>query len=148
MKFFKRSKPATLVLATFGAVLLAGCDAGGLMSSGVDTEALAADPILAEPAVGDLWAAKLDEFSSSDFSDNDGSEIPAAYGLLQVINVTDDSVVVITEMGAWPMASGTMDEIDGDLSAITWDPSEEITIDRADIPGLVESGYILKTRRM
>ena len=145
MKISNFKKPMTAALAAFGAVLLAGCDAGG---SGEGYEAAAAlDPVLAEPQVGDLWAAKLDEFSQAEFG-NPGDPLEDAYGLLKVTQVSDDRVIVITEVGAWPMASGTTEELRGNLSAITWDESEEIPINRTDIQDLVASGYILETRRM
>ena len=74
--------------------------------------------------------------------------MPDAFGLMKVVAVSDDSVTVITEMGAWPVAAETVNELNGDLSAITWDETEEIPISRTDLPNLVESGHIVETRRL
>ncbi len=150
MKFGTLTFRAMGGVAAFGAVLLGGCDAVTSVTGGADGQEVAAaalEPNLAQPAVGDLWAAKLDEFSSYEFGDN-GEELPAAYGLMKVIEVEDDQLVLITEIGAWPTAEGTLGELGGDLAAISWDENENISVDRAELPALVEQGHILETRRM
>ena len=150
MKFNEFNRRTLAPLAAFGAVFLAGCDAapssaGG--STGQEETASALDPYLANPAEGDLWAAKLDEFSNYDFGE-DGEDMGDAYGLLQVVEVGDERVMVITESGAWPNSDGTINELRGDLAAITWDDSETIPVNRADLADLVEKGHILETRRL
>ena len=136
-------------VTAFGAVLLGGCDAATSVGgeAGQEEAAVALDPYLAAPVIGDLWAAKLDEFSDYGFG-QDGDGVGAAYGLLKVIEVDDSSVTVITETGAWPNAAGTLGELQGDLAAISWDETETIAIDRADLANLVEQEHILETRRL
>jgi len=147
MKFGNLNFRALGGVAALGAIMLSGCDAATSVSDGQEVTAATLDPILAAPAVGDLWAAKLDEFSDYEFG-QDGDEMGAAYGLLKVTQVEAASVTVITESGAWPSPEGTLGELQGDLSGIVWDESESISIDRADLPGLVEQGHILETRRL
>lgn len=140
------SKSAFSALAAASALMLSACDAGVSTDAG-EYSAADVDPYLADPAVGDLWAAKLDEFSAREFNvESSGSS--SAYGLMKVVEVNDERVMVITENAAWPMASGSLDDLRGDLADIEWDETETIPVNRADIPGLVESDYILETRRM
>ncbi|WP_299193103.1 hypothetical protein [uncultured Erythrobacter sp.] len=150
MKFSRFNRLSAGAVAALGAVLLSACDAaptGGAAGSGDEYSAVLADPILADPVAGDLWAAKLDEFSNADFGM--GTEQGAdAYGLMKVISVSEDRVVVITENAAWPVPSETVNELRGDLAAIVWDESEEIPINRSDLQSLVDSEYILETRRL
>lgn len=143
MKFLNVKKPLLGLAASLSLVTLTACD--GLSTSQIS--ASADDPVLAEPAVGDLWSAELSEFSDQTFGDGT-EEYNDAYGLMKVTAVSDNQVVVITEMGAWPQSASSIAELNGDLAQITWDESEEITVNRADIPGLVEKGYILASRRL
>ena len=149
MKLSSFRKPAAGVIAAFGAVLLAGCDAGGLSGGAENGEYSMAvsDPILANPEVGDLWSAKLDEFSSSEFETENGGD-GDAYGLMKVINVTDQRVIVITENAALPVPFESVAELQGDLAAIVWDETEEIPINRRDLQSLLDQEYILATRRL
>ena len=59
------------------------------------------DPILAEPKVGDLYAAKVSAFSKEGFEEHG-----VAYGLMKVVDVQADKIIVITEDAAWPEAAG------------------------------------------
>ena len=150
MELSKFNRFAAGTAAALGAVLLSACDAapiGNSAGSGEEYSATLSDPLLADPAVGDLWAAKLDEFSNADFGVG-GEAGGDAYGLMKVVNVSEDRVMVITENAAWPAASGTVNELRGDLAAITWDESEEIPINRSDLQSLVDSEYILETPRL
>lgn len=107
-----------------------------------------ADPILAEPMVGDLYAAKLSAFSKADFNDGDDKELSDAFGLMKVVAVDSDKIVVITEDAAWEVPQGAKSELHGDLKDITWDESERINIKRSELQSLKERGDILDTRRM
>ncbi|OAM19726.1 hypothetical protein A7P89_11620 [Eikenella corrodens] len=107
----------------------------------VDTSAL--DPILAEPKVGDLYAAKVSAFSKEGFEEHG-----VAYGLMKVVDVQADTITVITEDAAWPEADGARKDLNGDLSDITWDESERIEVKRADLPRMVADGRIVETRRL
>jgi hypothetical protein len=148
--------------ALAGALALAsltGCDAltgGGAADKGAEAPAAGAgetasaasdlDPVLANPAVGDLWAADLTAFSGAEFK-RDGVAVEHAYGLLKVIAVTDDTVTVITETGFWPREQGSINDLRGDQSDITWDESEEIPVRRADFAQLLEDEKIVEVRR-
>jgi len=146
MNFLNTKKLLLSGFAALSLVSLSACDAVSSVAGG-ELSASADDPVLAEPAVGDLWSAELSEFSDQTFGDG-SEEYTDAYGLMKVIEVSDDAVVVITEMGAWPNGPSSVLELNGDLAAITWDESEEITVNRADIPGLIEKGHILASRRL
>ncbi|OAM31214.1 MULTISPECIES: hypothetical protein [Eikenella] len=102
------------------------------------------DPILAEPQVGDLYAAKLSDFSAADFGDNK----TVSYGLMKVVQVQPDRIIVITEDAAWENPRGARNDLNGDLADISWDESEQIPIKRADLAKLVADGSILETRRL
>ena len=101
------------------------------------------DPILAEPKVGDLYAAKVSAFSKEGFEEHG-----VAYGQMKVVDVQADKIIVITEDAAWPEAAGAQKDLNGDLSDITWDESERIEVKRADLPRMVADGRIVETRRM
>lgn len=125
-----------------------GNDAGASASGGSEAPASAADldPVLADPRVGDLYAAELTHFSGVDFGGAENGE--PAYGLMKVIAVADDRVTLNTEMGAWPKPRGAVNELRGDLSGIQWDEQEKIEIYRNELPQLVADEKILEARRM
>lgn len=108
------------------------------------------DPILANPQVGDLYAAELTAFSNANF----GSAQPAgangekAYGLLRVVDVSPERVTVITETSAYENSRGAVNDLRGDLANITWDEQERIPINRSELAQLVTDGKIVETRRM
>jgi hypothetical protein len=129
--------------ATAGAA--AGTAAGAATGAAASTAAL--DPILANPQVGDLYAADLTHFSRQPFNVG-GSGQAGRFGLLKVVAVETDKVIVITEMGAWPQQDGAINDLGGTLSDISWDESERIDVPRANFAQLVTDGKILRTRRM
>ena len=146
-----------LTFALAASTSLSACDSG--MASGSGSAAVATkgagsaaaqdlDPLLAEPRVGDLWSGELTAFSSAEF--NQGASAPSerAFGAMKVVRVDDARITVITEQGAWDNANDAKRELRGDLSGITWDPSEEIPVNRADLARLVAEGKITETRRM
>lgn len=137
---------------SFALLALAGCkpgaDAGA--SAGGETAAAApaqADALLADPRVGDLWAAELSHFSGGEFGD--GAETTeTVYGLMKVVEVTPEQVVLVTETGAWPKKQGAINDLRGDLASISWDESEKIPLKREEVAVLAGRGKILETRRL
>ncbi len=118
-------------------------------SGGAAAAASDLDPNLANPQAGDLYAAELTAFSTASFSGpGAGGSETKAFGLLKVVAVDATTVTVITEQGAWPEAGGATRDLASDMSTITWDESERITIQRADFARLVEEDKIIETRRM
>lgn len=109
----------------------------------VETEAL--DPILADPRVGDLYAADLTHFSGAEFSGTGSSE--SAFGLMRVIEVSEDLITLNTETGAWPLPRGAINELRGDLAEIEWDEEEKVRIYRKELADLVAEEKILEVRR-
>jgi len=129
-----RLLPALLVLS--GVMLLAACQRGD------------ADKALLEaPAVGDLYAAQLSEFSDYEFTDEDEKPIDPAYGLMKVVSAGAAGVVVITENAASADKSVARSDIKGDLSTIEFDESEQIEIGRADLIKAHADGLIYVVRR-
>lgn len=104
------------------------------------------DPLLADPQVGDIWAADLNHFSSVDFSDDNGTQ-SESFGQVKVVEVSPDRVTIITEDAAWPNAEGARRELRDRSAIIRWDESERIPVNRADFAALVADGKILETRR-
>lgn len=136
---------ALALAATLSLTTLSAC------SSGVTTTTASADaldPNLANPAVGDLWAAQLSHFSSASFSQPGGEAQSQSWGLLKVVAVDPTNITVITEQGAWPQKEGAIRDLGGTLADISWDESERITVVRAQLPQLVADEKILQTRRM
>lgn len=149
----------TLIVAGIAALTLAGCDAGtgSAAGSGIASmensggEAAASlDPLLASPQVGDIWAGELSAFSSYEFNSGDAETKgdSKAYGLMRVVEVSDDRVTIITETGAWPEVRGAVGELRGNMAGITWDEDERIPVNRSEFAQLVEDGKIAETRRM
>jgi hypothetical protein len=127
----------------------AGAEAAGAGAGAAAPAAPAStlDPLLASPAVGDIWAADLNHFSAASFNTGEGGTAGDAFGLVRVVNVTDTQVTIITEMGAYPELAGALSDLAGDMASITWDESERIPINRADFAQLVADQRILRTRR-
>ncbi|MDR1075124.1 MAG: hypothetical protein LBL59_02130 [Xanthomonadaceae bacterium] len=107
------------------------------------------DPLLANPRVGDLYAAEVTYFSGVSFNENGAVKNPmeSAYGLMKVVDVAPDKVVVITETSAWPNAQGARNDLRGDLEDITWDENEKITILRDELAKHYADGKIIEARR-
>ncbi|MDR6990446.1 hypothetical protein [Luteimonas sp. 3794] len=137
---------AAMALATG----LAACSGQGAATpAGATPQAAAAstlDPVLAEPRVGDVYAAELTHFSGVDFTGTGNRE--AAFGLMRVIAVDDERLTLNTEDSGWPKARGAINELRGDQADITWDEVEKIEIYRRELPQLVADGHILEARRM
>lgn len=138
------------------AAALAACSGQGPAPAAADAPAgagaaastAALDPVLASPQVGDVYAAELTHFSGVDFGGvgNDGAE--AAFGLMRVVEVSDERITLNTETGAWPKARGAINELRGDHAEINWDEEEKIEVYRRELPELVAEGRILEARRM
>ncbi len=150
-----------LTLVSLAGLALAGCNAGsGTAADGSSASEAASsdssdatatlDPLLASPQVGDIWAGELSAFSSYDFTSgaDESKRSGKAYGLMRVVEVSDDRVTIITETGAWPEVRGAVGELRGDMAGITWDENERIPVNRSDFAQLVEEGKIAETRRI
>ena len=107
------------------------------------TTAAGLDPILAEPKVGDLYAAKVSAFSKEGFEEHG-----VVYGLMKVVEVQPNHIIVITEDAGWETPKMAKQDLNGDLSNINWDESERIQIKRADLSRMVLDGRIVETRRL
>ncbi|MDQ8754901.1 hypothetical protein RCO27_01550 [Sphingosinicella sp. LHD-64] len=132
----------------------AGADKAGAAPA-AQTAASDLDPVLANPQVGDLYAAELTAFSGANFGSarpadatGNGGNGEKAYGLLRVVDVAADRVTVITETSAYENSRGAVNDLRGDLANITWDEQERIPINRADFARLVAEDKIIETRRM
>ncbi|KAF1687146.1 hypothetical protein B1992_03925 [Pseudoxanthomonas broegbernensis] len=143
-----------LLSLSVAVAMLAGCKPGATGDAGRNATASTAarstgplDPLLAEPQVGDLWAAELSHFSGGEFSQN-GKERETVYGLMKVIDASPDDLVLVTETGAWPKKQGAINDLRGDLADIEWDENEKITVRRSEIAGLVGEGRIVEARRL
>ncbi|PJK08392.1 hypothetical protein CO610_06565 [Lysobacteraceae bacterium NML95-0200] len=152
-----------MVVALAALVSLSACDKlQGVVSSGKSngSDAIAAaqqrtedvgktDPLLENPQVGDLYAAKLSAISAIGFSDaRNNNTDEEVFGLLKVVEVKADSVVVITENSGWPNARGARNDLRGDLKNIGWDEEERIILKRQELPALMANGDIIETRRL
>lgn len=104
------------------------------------------DPLLADPQVGDVWAADLKHFSAVEFGSESGPQAES-YGQVKVVEVSPDRITIITEDGAWPDADSARRELRDRSAIIRWDESERIPVNRADFAALVADGKILETRR-
>ena len=107
------------------------------------TTAAGLDPILAEPKVGDLYAAKVSAFSKEGFEEHG-----VVYGLMKVMEVQPNHIIVITQDAGWETPKMAKKDLNGDLSNINWDESERIQIERADLSRMVLDGRIVETRRL
>ena len=123
----------------------ASADAGGSSERASET-ASNLDPLLANPQVGDVWAADLTHFSAADFNREGGTQAEA-FGQVKIVEVSDDRVTVVTEDSAWPDADGARRELRDRSAVIRWDESERIPVNRAEFAQLVEDEKILETRR-
>jgi hypothetical protein len=120
-----------------------GDAAGSTSGAAGETAAPALDPILANPAVGDLYSGELTHFSAADF---EGME--TAYGMMRVVAVSPTTVTVITETGAYPEQGPATAELNsGSLDNVTWDETERLDINRADLARLLSEGKIAAFRR-
>ncbi|MDR6992219.1 hypothetical protein [Luteimonas sp. 3794] len=126
--------PALFFLS--GVMLLAACQGGD------------ADKALLEaPAVGDIYAAQLSEFSDYEFTDENEKPIDPAYGLMKVVSTDAAGVVVITENAAAADKSVARSDIRGDLSGTEFDESEQIQIAKADLIQAHADGLIYVVKR-
>ncbi len=120
----------------------------GETATATEESAPALDPILASPQVGDLWSGELTHFSAANFNRDGGESMTAAYGMMRVVDVTDDKVTVITEQGAYPSSDPAVAELNsGSLSNVTWDESERIPVNRSELQQLVTDGKLKAWRR-
>ena len=112
-------------------------------ASGTQSDAAGLDPVLADPKVGDLYAAKVSAFSKEGFEEHG-----VVYGLMKVVEVQPNHIIVITEDAGWETPKMAKKDLNGDLSNINWDESERIQIKRADLSRMVLDGRIVETRRL
>lgn len=129
-----RLLPMLLVLS--GVLLLAACQRGD-----------ADQALLDAPAVGDVYAAQLSEFSDYEFTDEDDRPIDPAFGLMKVVATDAAGVVVITENAASAEKSIPRSDIRGDLADIEFDESEQIEIAKADLVKAHADGLIFELKR-
>ena len=112
-------------------------------ASGTQSDTAGLDPVLADPKVGDLYAAKVSAFSKEGFEEHG-----VVYGLMKVVEVQPNHIIVITEDAGWETPKMAKKDLNGDLSNITWDESERIQIERVDLSRMVLDGRIVETRRL
>lgn len=112
-------------------------------ASGTQSDTAGLDPVLADPKVGDLYAAKVSAFSKEGFEEHG-----VVYGLMKVVEVQPNHIIVITEDAGWETPKMAKQDLNGDLSNINWDESERIQIERADLSRMVLDGRIVETRRL
>ena len=112
-------------------------------ASGTQSDTAGLDPVLADPKVGDLYAAKVSAFSKEGFEEHG-----VVYGLMKVVEVQPNHIIVITEDAGWETPKMAKKDLNGDLSNITWDESERIQIKRADLSRMMLDGRIVETRRL
>ena len=112
-------------------------------ASGTQSDTAGLDPVLADPKVGDLYAAKVSAFSKEGFEEHG-----VVYGLMKVVEVQPNHIIVITEDAGWETPKMAKKDLNGDLSNINWDESERIQIKRADLSRMVFDGRIVETRRL
>ncbi len=132
------------------AALLAGCQkqtatqaaASETTASSQQTAAANVDAMLANPQVGDVFAAKLSSFSTIGFEDQ-----TVSYGLMKVVAVEGDKIIVITENAAWDEPAGMLDDLRNNLDTIEWDEEERIPLPRSILPELKTKGDIFDGRR-
>ena len=152
----------TALIGALALASLTGCDAltgGAAADKGTEAPAAEAaaeeadsdlDPVLANPQVGDLWTGEMSAFSDQFNSDAPEGERKRAFGMMKVVAVTPERVTIVTETGAWEESSDARNELRGDMARanITWDPNEEIPVNRSELAQLVEDGKIIETRRI
>ena len=135
------------ILARMGMAALLGATillTGFTTNSGTDANLA----LIAQPAVGDIYAADLHDFSATTFTDDDdGDPLPNAYGLMKVVEVDEDKVVVITEAAASAVKAISRQDILGDLKDITFDEEERIDIVLPQLRKAYELGRIYEVRR-
>lgn len=112
-------------------------------ASGTQSDTAGLDPVLADPKVGDLYAAKVSAFSKEGFEEHG-----VVYGLMKVVEVQPNHIIVITEDAGWETPKMAKKDLNGDLSNINWDESERIQIERVDLSRMVLDGRIVETRRL
>ena len=116
-------------------------------ASGTQSDTAGLDPVLADPKVGDLYAAKISAFSDAGFGDDD-EKTSVVYGLMKVVEVQSNHIIVITEDAGWETPKMAKQDLNGDLANVNWDESERIQIKRADLSRMVLDGRIVETRRL
>ncbi len=142
----KHSPRIAFLAALLACAALAGCKPGTAGPGGAEAPQAAKvelEPVLADPKVGDLYAAELSHFSGASFED--AEEI---YGLMKVVQVSPDQITLNTETAGWPKPKGAINDLRGDLAGIEWDEEEKIQIRRNELAGLVAEKKILETRRL
>lgn len=127
-----KSKSIVLFLALLAGTVLTAC-------SGKDKE------LLANPKVGDLYAAEITHFSS--FADDSGEEVEEGYGLLKVTGVSDRNIKVVTTSWYQSTKRGILKELRKYQAPNQWDRMDVITLNRTDLLKLYDDGQIFDVRR-
>lgn len=122
----------------------AGADAAAGAAAGSAAPASTLDPLLANPEVGDVWAANLDFFSAAEFGEPGGAD---AFGLVQVVEVTPETATIITAQTAADDQASAVNQVGGYVTGTTWDPNERIPVRRAELETLVRDQRILRAVR-
>lgn len=127
----KKSKSVALFLALSASTVLTACSSN-------DKE------LLANPKVGDLYAAEITHFSS--FAGESGKEVEEGYGLLKVTGVSDQEIKVITTSWYQPTKRGILKELRKFQVPSQWDRMDVITLPRTDLLKLYDEGRIFDVR--
>lgn len=125
-----------------GAEAGAGAAAGAAAAPAAPASTL--DPLLANPQVGDVWAANLDHFSAAEFGEPGDAEV---FGLVRVVDVNPTQVTIITEMSSSPDAASATARLSDYQGSVQWDEQERIPVNRSDFEALVRDQRIVRPTR-
>ena len=141
--FFSVKNPICIFLFIGAVILSSGC------AQNLSPEYLAkASPedrtlaLLKSPAVGDMYAARVDHFSNYEYGDGG-----AAFGALQVTEVTPQELTLHSSTAASIDSSMALSLIQKSLAEVDWDSDEQIVILRAELLSLFYDGMILEAMR-
>ncbi|MDI9238089.1 hypothetical protein QLQ15_04100 [Lysobacter sp. LF1] len=131
--FLKSTRRIALLSILLAVTVLAGC-------SGQDKK------LLADPRVGDLYAAEITQFSA--VADDEGNTVEDGYGLLKVTGVSEQEIKVVTTAWYQDTKRGLLKELRKSPASQQWDLTDVITVKRAELAGLRDEGQIISVRRV